>query len=303
MTNIYQGKRGLSKTLVFTLTTGLLVSSAFAQTEKLQEEKELEVVNFQSIKKILKQDGLSEAAHKKEKQVQVLKKEQTKIETQRYLYPTENELWGFISEYWLIKNAQLLNWDFEKPDYGIEKSFTTTMENLGFYQKKFKILLLNTPSIVRAALPGNDEVILLLSVPFIRSMDLSKLEISLLLFEDFLRLEQGYFKKNVATEKMSKLAGTSFQGAKPDATLVEELLKGYTRQINDKGYTFQQQFEITKKMDAYLKSNPELWNAYFRLLGKMDKFIKVNVQYKDYVKLYPSPEMQVKWLSPEEKVL
>lgn len=285
------------------LSSFLLTFSLMAQTEKLQDEKELEVVDFKSIKKVLQQDGLSQEARNKQKQVKILKKEQGKIETGRYLYPTESELWGFVSEYWLIKNAQLLNWDFEKPDYGLDKSFSTTLENLGFYQKRYKILLVNTPSMVRAAIPGDNEMILLLSVPFIRSLDLSKLEISLLLFEDFVRLELGYFKKNVATEKMAKLAGSNFQGQKPDMSLVEELIKNYDNQINKKGYTFQQQFELTKKMDAYLKSNPELWNAYFRLLGKIDRFIKVNVQYKDYVRLYPSPEMQVKWLSPEEKVL
>jgi hypothetical protein len=274
-----------------------------AQTEKLQDEKELEVVNFKSIKKILQQDGLSQAAKEKEKQVQVLKKEQAKVEMNRYLYPTEAELWGFVSEYWLVKNAQLLNWDFEKPDYGLELTFKRMLEDLGFYQKRFKILLLNTPSLVRGSLPDKDGVILLLSVPFVRSLDLSKLEISLLLLEDFMRLELGHFKKAVATEKISQLAGTNFQGKKPDVAMVEELLKNYSHQTFQKGYTFQQQFELTKKMDAHLKAKPELWNAFFRLLGKMDKFIKVNTQYKDYVKLYPSPEMQVKWLSPEEKVL
>jgi tagatose-1,6-bisphosphate aldolase non-catalytic subunit AgaZ/GatZ len=85
--------------------------------------------------------------------------------------------------------------------------------------------------------------------------------------------------------------------------MVQELLKNYDQQINQKGYTFQQQFEVTKKMDAYLKSNPELWNTYFKLLGKIDRFVKSNSQYKDYVRLYPSPEMQIKWLSPDEKVL
>lgn len=285
------------------LSSFLLATLSFAQTGKLQDEKELELVDFKSIKKVLKQDGLSEAAKKKEEQVKVLKNEQKGIETQKYLYPTESELWGFISEYWLIKNAQVLSWDFEKPDYGLEKSFSAMMQNLGFYQKKYKILLLNTPSTVRAALPGNEEVILLLSVPFIRSLDLSKLEISLLLLEDFIRHEIGYFKKAVTTEKLSKLAGTNFQGAKPDVSMVEEMLKKYSENINVKGFTFQQQFEVTKKMDAYLKSSPELWNAYFRLLGKIDRFVKSNLQYKDYVKLYPSPEMQIKWLSPEDKVL
>lgn len=289
--------------LLYSCAISITGLTAIAQTPKLQDEKELEVVNFNSIKKVLQQDGLSEAARKKAKQVKILKKEQGKIETQRYLYPGESELWGFISEYWLIKNAQLLNWDIEKPDYGLDKSFRTTLESLGFYQKKFKILLVNTPSVVRAGLPGTGESIFILSLPFIRSLDLSKMEISLLLFEDFIRLEQGYFKKKVSTEKMVKLAGSNFQGSKADVSMVEEVLKNYSRQINQKGYTFQEQFEVTKKMDAFLKSNPELWNAYYRLLNKIDRFVKVNIQYKNYVKLYPSPEMQVKWLSPEEKVL
>lgn len=295
MINTFRAKLALSS---FLITTSLL-----AQTGKLQDEKELEVVNFKSIKKVLEQDGLTEASKRKARQVQVLKKEQGKLESGRFMYPTESELWGFVSEYWLVKNAQLLNWDFEKPDYALERNFSSTMENLGFYQKKFKILLVNTPSIVKASIPGDNELIFLLSVPFIKSLDLSKLEISLLLFEEFIRLELGYFKKSVATEKMSKLAGTNFQGGKPDLSLVEELLKNYTSQINQKGYTFQQQFELTKKVDAYLKSSPELWNTYFRLLGKIDRFVKSNAQYKDYVRLYPSPEMQVKWLSPPEKVL
>jgi hypothetical protein len=48
------------------LLTFLIHAICFAQSEKLQEEKEMEVVNFNSIKKVLSQDGLSEAAFKKE---------------------------------------------------------------------------------------------------------------------------------------------------------------------------------------------------------------------------------------------
>jgi hypothetical protein len=233
-----------------------------------------------------------------------MKKEQKNLEKDRFKYPTEDELWGFLSEYWLVKNAQLLGWDFEKPDYGIEDSFKATLESLGFYQKKFKILLVNTPSIVRVSLPGSDgEMILVLSVPFIRSLDLSKLEISLLLLEDYFRLEGGYFKKSVTTEKLKNLAGTDFHGSRPDLSMIEELMKKYNAQINEKGFSFQQQFETTKKMDTFLKSNPELWNAYYRLLGKLQSFLKVNVQYKNYLKLYPSPEMQLKWIGPDEKIL
>jgi hypothetical protein len=297
MTITFRAKAAFSSLL-------LLGNLSFAQTEKLQEEKELEVVNFSSIKKVLEQDGLSQAAQKKKKQVETLKKVQTEIDRSRYQYPTEDEIWGFTSEYWLVKNAQVLGWDFEKPDYGVETSFKNSLEKLGFYQKKFKILFLNSPVTVRAAIPGSQgEMIFLLSVPFIRSLDLTKLEISLLLLEDFFRLQAGYFKKAVSTEKLTKMSGTNFYGNKPDLSYIEELMKNYGQQINEKGYTFQQQFEITKKMDAHLKATPELWNAYFKLLGKLDRFIKSNLQYKDYVKLYPSPEMQIKWLGPDEKVL
>lgn len=290
--------------LAFSSFLLLLNLQASAQTPKLQDEKELEVVNFKSIKKVLQQDGLSQAAEQKKKQVQVIKTEQVSLEKGRFNYPSEDELWGFVSEYWLVKNAQLLGWDFEKPDYGLEENFKKHLQTMGFYQKKFKILLLNTPTLVRASMPGSDgEMILLLSVPFIRSLDLSKLEISLLLLEDYFRLEAGYFKKAVSTEKLKKLAGSNFYGQKPDMSMIEELMKKYDNQINQKGYSFQQQFEMTKKMDAYLKANPELWNAYFRLLQKLQSFLKSNVQYKDYNKLYPSPEMQLKWISPEEKVL
>ncbi len=290
--------------LAFSSFLLLLTLSASAQATKLQDEKELEVVNFKSIKKVLQQDGLSQSAERKKKQVAVMKTAQVNLDNGRFNYPTEDELWGFVSEYWLVKNAQLLGWDFEKPDYGIEENFKGVLEKLGFYQKKFKILLVNTPTLVRASMPGNDgEMILLLSVPFIRSLDLSKLEISLLLLEDYFRLEAGYFKKQVRTEKLGKLAGTNFAGGKADLSLVQELMKNYDKQINQKGYTFQQQFETTKKMDAFLKASPELWNSYFRMLQKLQSFLKTNIQYKDYVKLYPSPEMQLKWISPEEKVL
>src|SRR4051812_25832243 len=92
-----------------------------AAPDKLPEEKELEIINFKSIKHVLQKDGLSEAARKKEAEVKVLKKEQVNVEKGRYNYPSESELWGFASEYWLVKNAQILGWDFQKPDYGLDK--------------------------------------------------------------------------------------------------------------------------------------------------------------------------------------
>jgi len=276
---------------------------SFSQ-EKLQDEKELEVVNFNSVRNVLKQDGLSQSSIEKRKQVAAIKKEQVKIDKDRYQYPSEDELWGFVSEYWLVKNAQLLGWDFDKPDYGIEDSFKKMLEDLGYFQKKFKILLVNTSTFTRGSLPGsNGEMIFILSVPFIRALDLSKLEISLLLLEDFFRLQNNYFKDYVRTPKMKTLSGSNFYGKKPDYSMIEELMKKYSEQLRTKGYNFQQQFDVTKKVDSLLKVNPKIWNAYYLMLVKMQNFLKTNTEYKDYIKLYPSPEMQIKWISPEAKVL
>ena len=66
MISISKAKLALSS---FLITTGLL-----AQTGKLQDEKELDVVDFKSIKKVLQQDGLTESAKRKTKQVEILKK-------------------------------------------------------------------------------------------------------------------------------------------------------------------------------------------------------------------------------------
>lgn len=282
----------------------LSLQALAANTPKTNEEKELEIVNFTQIKKVLEEDGLAQQAKNKAKQVEIIKKEQTKIDKDRFSVPAEDEWWGIMTEYWLVKNAQGLAWDFEKPDYGLEDAFKAVLQHVGFFQKKYKILFLNTPNLVRAALPGpNGETIFLISVPFIRTLDLSKLEISLMMLEDFLKLEAGYFKNATRPKDLEKYVGSNFYGKPLDLAPMQQGLKNYDNFLNNKGFTFQQQFEITKKMDVFLKPNLEWWNTYFRMLGKIDRLVKKNNSYKTYNQLYPSPEMQIKWLSPEDKVL
>ncbi len=294
MINIFKSKLAFVS-LIFPLI-------AFSNETKLQEEKELELINFNSIRKVLQEDGLSQQALNKKKEVEKLKVEKAKINAQRSLYPQEEDMWGFLSEYFLVKNAQLLNWDYQKPEYGIDISFKELLEKLGFYQKKMKVLVLNTPSVHRGILPGaHKEDTYLISLPFIRSLDLSKLEISLLLLEDFFRSEGDMIRSRIKTKKFEELVGSGIKG-KVDQGFLKEMLAQYDKSLKT-GYSFQQQFEITKKMDSYLKAYPELWNTYYRLLGKINEFIKGNNLYKNYINLYPSPEMQIKWLSPEKKVL
>ena len=134
-----------------------------------------------------------------------------------------------------------------------------------------------------------------------RNLDLTKVDISLLLLEDLLRLQAGYFKENLELDE--KLIGQNFYGEKLLPDFWKKYTKAYDKVIRKTGFNFQQQFEITKKMDGLLKSTPALWNAYFKLINKLDKFLKVDVLFKHMIKIYPSPELQLKWLAPPKKQL
>lgn len=282
----------------------LFVVPSWAQDAKLPQEKELDVVDFQNVKDVLKKDGLLQEVQRKKTEVGRIKEMRSEEEKQRFLWPTEEEFWPLAGEYWLVKQAPLLRWDFDRPDYGLQDSFSTILRSVGMLQKRFRLLAIDAPAPGHLGLPWQDgEYCLLFSVPFVRSMDLSKLEISLLLLEDVLRLQQGWLKDFARPAKLKDLAGKNFQGSKPDLSPIHDAGKSYTRFITEKGFSFQQQFQITKQMDALLKPHPELWNAYVRLLGKIDRLVKGNPSFADYVKLYPSPEMQIRWLAPEEKAL
>jgi hypothetical protein len=88
-----------------------------------------------------------------------------------------------------------------------------------------------------------------------------------------------------------------------DKTAIENILGDYSNIVYKKGFNFQQQYETTKAMDRVLKSYPDIWSAYLRLLNKIDRLVKNNLLFKNYTKVYPSPEMQIQWLKPKEEVL
>lgn len=288
------------------------LSSSFAQeanslsnvlkSEETFEEKQQDIIDYSNIKDVLKKDGLSKQRIKQEKLVKQIAIERKEISKGKYNYPSTDDYWTFMSEYWLVKNAQQVSWDFPKPDYGIKEHFQGVLEKLGFYNKSFKILVVNTPTIVHFGLPGNkDEYIFLISLPFIRTLDLTKEDISMLLLEDFFRLENGDFIKNLGVD--TSFLGTNFFGKKMDAAILQKILKAYSNLIFKKGFNFQQQYEVTKKMDTILRSHPSYWGNYFKLLRKINQIVKTDILYKDYLKIYPSPDLQIQWLSPKKTVL
>jgi hypothetical protein len=280
--------------LIFILST-----TAFAQDKEVER---LETLKFDKLKEVLEKDGLSETVKNKKRLIQKKKKIQKKLVARKYRYPKENDFWEFASEFWLVKNASTLKWDFEKPDYGIDEAFKEMLEKMGIINHKFKILIINSPSVTHLSLPsGEDEGIYIISLPFMRTLDLSKREIAILLLEDYVRLEQGHFKKNL-NSKIDFL-NQKFVGKKPDIKKVHDVINSYSTVAFKKGFSFDQQYQVTKKMDFLLKSEPKFWSLYIKLLNKIDKLVKVNLLYKSYNEIYPSPEIQLKWLSPKKEIL
>jgi hypothetical protein len=278
--------------------TGL---SKSLKNEKTFEEKEQELINYKSIQEAIKSDGLEKQQKQKAKIVTTISKERLAIAKEKFDLPAD-EFWSFMTELWLVKNAQSLSWDYPKPDLGIDKAFKGLLEKLGFYNIKFKILIMNTPNIVHFGLPGSEgEFIFILSHPFMRSLDLTKVDISLLLLEDLFRLQSKYFISNIEADK--SFLGLNFQATKFPKDKIEKIYNEYSNIIYKKGFNFQQQYEITKKMDMVLKADPLLWATYFKLLKKIDGYVKTDLLYKSYLKIYPSPELQLKWLSPKENTL
>ena len=231
-----------------------------------------------------------------------IKEERKKILIEKYSYPNEEDFYKFLTELWLVKNAQVLQWDFPKPEYGIEVAFKGLLEKIGYYNKKIKILMVNSPVISHFALPlGDNEFVFLVSLPFIRTMDLTKVDIALLLLEDYFRLEQKLFMNNLNVDKT--IYNKNFLDETFDKKLIPETLESYSRIIFKTGFNFQQQFEITKKMNEVLTSDQPLWGAYYKLLNKIDRLIKTDLLFKDYLKIYPSPELQLQWLKPKKDIL
>lgn len=291
---------------LLTIATLLFLSTSisFSQTgEKSLEEKEGELLDFNSIKQILKNDGLDQNANKKQKVIFQAKTARVEKLTRMFDIPPKNEMLGFITEMWLVKNAPILKWDFQKPDYGLDRSFAEFLERMGHFEQKFKILLLNGPNIAHFALPGEkNEIIFLISQPFIRTLDLSKLEISLLLYEDYLRFNAGYFYEKIEDKEFTELMGGNFQNKKFDRKLVEKVLSKYDSATLDKGFNFNQQYSITVKMGDLLKSDMKLWNSYVNMIKKIDDLVKTNLMYSKYNEIYPSPELQLGWLIPKKSI-
>ena len=202
----------------------------------------------------------------------------------------EEDFWALVSQLWLSKREGLLKWDFKKVDYGVNPVFNKLLTSLGVSGPDYKILYLNTTKLPHFSIPSGDEIILLISKPFIEKLDLSKQEISLLLLEEYLRGKKEVLKLKI----QEKNRNISKKAAKE---LIQATLKSLDRMAFSKGFSFQDQFNLTKDIVDALSSNSRALEMYRKLNFKIKLLISNDKNYLNYGKVFPSPELRETWLN------
>ena len=94
------------------MITLFIICASAHSAGKSKEEMENELIDFSKIKDVIKSDGLEEAARKKSLIALDKKKRRLEKNRSRFEFPTDEEFWPFISEFWLVKNASILKWLF-----------------------------------------------------------------------------------------------------------------------------------------------------------------------------------------------
>ncbi|EQC45583.1 hypothetical protein [Bacteriovorax sp. Seq25_V] len=280
------------------LVLSLFTIFCFADELPIQND----FVNFNNIKTILKKDGLEKIVEKKKVEKQKADKQKEDKLRSMYNTPNDEDFWSIMMQYWLVKNASILKWDFNRPDYGMIPAFEAFLKEVGEYGVKFKLLFFNSSNITHFAFPmGKDSYLFVISVPFIKTMDLSKTQISALLYEDLIRVKQGHFESMISATTLSKLRNTNFFQKLVPKKEISDLLQEIDQIVYSKGFNFQQQYQVTKYVNTVLLNNKKLWQNYYTLINKIDELTKGNLLFKNYAKIYPSPELQKSWIDPSKK--
>ncbi len=253
------------------------------------------------IKEVLIKDKLIKEAD--QKKIEELKKEvvrQKKIEAANSPV-TEEEFWSLVTHLWLVKRESRLRWDFEKVDYGVNQVFQSLLKKLNISGSSYKILYLNSDVIPHVGIPTGNEYILLISKPFIEKLDLSKQEIALILFDEYVRLKLNTLMNKVNARFNNLGAKKTTQGDKT----FEPYLSVLDQEIFVKGFSFQNQFNLTKEVVTYLKNDNSIAQIYHGLNDKIKNLVQSEQQYAYYPKIYPSPDLKETWLNkllPNQKL-
>lgn len=266
-----------------------------SNTSLFCEEKK--VFDFSNLKQVLTNDMLDEELAKKKLAQDELERLKKQKELESSIFPEADDYWPFMIELWLVKNMSELKWFFEHPDLGLADSFAELLTKVGLFEIGFEILILDSYRLYHRALPlPSGKILFILSYPFIKSMDLTRKEISLLLFFEFLRLKRSNFVEQAKRlhPELADLYGKSFIGQKPK-DFSPKVLTTLSKMIFDARLEFKEQFALVTEMKRYLTSNKEI-KTYVDLVKKIEIYIGSSKERSDYVTQTISPQMILKWL-------
>lgn len=242
-----------------------------------------------TIKDILIKDHLLLEADKKKMDELRLEAEKEKIEKSKIKVLTDEEFTEIATLLWLVKRESKLRWDFEKVDYGVNETFKKLLHKLNVTGPVYKILYLNSDIIPHVGILSGNNYILLISKTFIEKLDLSKQEVALILFEEFIRLKLNLLQNKI-NQKVTKMDVK-------DKRTFDEYWNILDQEIIKMGFSFQEQFSLTKEIVNYIKNEPKISEIYQRLNEKIKILIQTENQYSFYPKIYPSPDLKEAWLA------
>lgn len=269
-----------------------------------REEKVEQILDFSSLKSVLEKDQLEPFNEERKKKIKVYKEKKKIIQESKKLFPNREDFLFWMGRQWLITQHTKLDWNHSRPAYGIQERFTELLKELGIMYVKHELLIIDSPDLAYGVIPGNYESSLyIVSLPFIRALDLSKLEIALLMLDSLLRQKMKLYEAKIPQTLKILTGYNKVEISKEDQlkSSINQALMEYNRFMLEKGYDFKDQYKLTKELASMLKSRPKLWNTYYKLLSKIENLVNVNELFKNYIKLYPTPDLQKKWMSEESK--
>lgn len=252
-----------------------------------------------NIKQYLESDFLLGESIKKEK----LQKESTQQllnhTKNKYRYPSVQDFWKFASEYWLVKNIDVLKWDRASDASLYKKGFEQLLATLNKKGITFKIIVSPTSWISHFVLPrGTGNYIFVVSLPFITEAKLTTEDVLFVMLEDLIRIEKGYLFDFLKDESFFKKLGSDFYvNKKPNMSDFEKMMEQMSYFYKQYGYSFDQEFRVTRELIELIKNDEPLTQKYE---GYSYKLSKLGEKFKQLFPkdegLYPGLMIKKSWL-------
>ena len=250
------------------------------------------------IKSIIKNDFIKKNKEKINQKKRAALQKKTKKNKKR---ESDNKYysWKILNRLWLVENVDVLKWNFDRPDYGLNKVINDVLRRTGYSSVKYKIILSNSNIISHTSLPGKrSEVFIILSKIFLERMDVTKQEIALLVLEELVRSRK---YKNI--DDLEQRIGTyprlkNGRNYKKDVNaFVRKAFKVYDELVYNYKSNFKEEYAVHTILMNSLASEQKLLNSYLNLQKKINRLIRDDHLFSNYPNVYPSPELRIRWMT------